>query len=138
MSDQPVKAPPGFTWATPILCVNDMPQSLQHCRDVLGFEIAWSWSDHDAFDAPQAPTFACVCRGDISIFLCEQDQGKPGAWVCLNVADRDALMTLHAEYAAAGACIDEPPEDRSWGMCEMLVRDPDGNVFRIGCVLPST
>ena len=34
---------------------------------------------------------------------------------------------------ASGANILEPPEDRTWGMRELLVADIDGNTFRIGC-----
>ena len=53
----------GFSWVTPVLCVNDMIASLAHYEQVLGFEIAWQWSDTEAFEGPEKPTFACVCRG---------------------------------------------------------------------------
>lgn len=81
------------------------------------------------------PTFACVCRGDISLFLCEDGQGAPGSWTCLNVATLDELARVNEEYQKAGALIEEPLQDYSWGMREMLVADPDGNKFRIGCML---
>ena len=46
-----------------------------------------------------------------------------------NLADVDAL---HKEYQASGADITQPPTDKPWGMREMLVKDIDGHVLRIG------
>lgn len=126
---------PGFTWITPVLCVNDMRKSLAHYKDVLGFDITWTWSESDAFDEPGEPTFSCVTRGDYSLFLCEQGQGTPGAWICLNVNTRDELSQLFDEYKNSGAEIVQDPTDEPWGMCEMVVKDMDGNVFRMGCSL---
>lgn len=124
---------PGFSWLTPVLCVEAMMKSLVYYRDVLGFEISWQWSEEGAFDQPEHPTFACVTRGDCSVFLCEKGQGRPGAWICLNVCTREELAEVHGQYKASGALILEEPTDQPWGMREMLVKDPDGNTFRIGC-----
>lgn len=123
----------GFSWVTPILCVSNLVKSLEHYEKVFGFEINWKWSESATFGDQEKPTFACVCRGEISIFLCENCQGIPGAWLSLNVRNRQELSELHTEYRLAGAEILEEPLDRSWGMCEMIVRDPDGNIFRVGC-----
>ncbi len=125
----------GFSWVTPVLCVSDMIASLDHYEKVLGFEIAWQWSESEAFEGPEKPTFACVCRGEISLFLCEQGQGNPGSWLSLNLRTLDELEQIHKEYLKAGASIIEEPQDCSWGMREMWVEDPDGNTFRIGSPL---
>ena len=45
---------------------------------------------------------------------------------------RAELDSLFQEYKASGADIVEEPQDRSWGMREMIVRDLDGNTFRMG------
>ena len=105
--------------------------SLEHYTGALGFEIAWQWSDDQQFEGG-SPTFACVCRGDVSLFLAHQNQGAPGAWLHLNVASVEALAAMHAEFAASGAKVIEPPADRPWGMREMVVEDLDGNTLRIG------
>ncbi|MCH9697406.1 MAG: VOC family protein [Gammaproteobacteria bacterium] len=126
---------PGFSWLTPVLCVNDLPKSLEHYEHVLGFDVSWKWSEHGEFNEADHPTFACVCRGESSIFLCENGQGSPGAWVCLNVCSLDELHQVFIEYKNASANIVEEPQDYSWGMREMLVKDLDGNTFRIGCQL---
>ncbi len=128
---------PGFSWITPVLCVNNLGASLEHYRDVLGFDISWSWSDDEAFVNPNAPTFACVTRGEFSIFLCQNGQGNPGSWICLNVSSLDDLDSIHGEYVQSGATIVEAPVDCPWGNREMIVEDPDGNTFRIGCALES-
>lgn len=127
----------GFDWVTPVLCVTDLAKSLHHYERVLGFDISWKWSESEAFGDVSHPTFACVCRGDISLFLCEQGQGQPGAWLSLNVASLDELEEIFQEYQKSSANIVEEPEDCSWGMREMLVEDLDGNTFRIGCLLDS-
>ena len=127
--------PPPFTWLTPVLCVNDLSASLKHYQDVLGFGVSWAWNDDEAFESPNNPTFACVYRGECSIFLCEQGQGNPGSWLCMNLDTLDLLDEVYAEYQKSGANIVEPPKDYSWGMREMIVQDIDGNTFRVGCAL---
>lgn len=124
---------PGFSWLTPVLCVTDLPRSLEHYEKVLGFSISWQWSESGEFKEQNKPTFACVSRGECSIFLCENGQGKPGAWICLNVCNRAELEEIFSEYKSTSADIVEEPADRPWGMREMLVKDIDGNVFRVGC-----
>lgn len=128
---------PGFSWLTPVLCVSNLPNSLKHYEKVLGFDISWKWSERDAFEEDADPSFACVSRGECSIFLCENGQGNPGAWLCLNVCDKDELDAVYKEYKSASANIVEEPKDCPWGMREMLVKDIDGNVFRVGCQLGS-
>ncbi len=128
------KSPP-FTWQTPVLCVSDLSASLRHYQEVLGFGVSWAWNDDEAFENPEKPTFACVYRGECFIFLCEQGQGNPGSWLCMNLESLEELERVHKEYQASGAEIVEPPTDCSWGMREMIVRDLDGNTFRIGCAL---
>ncbi len=118
---------------TPVLCVTHLRKSLQYYEQVLGFDSAWQWSEEEAFSEESKPTFACVNRDDISLFLCENGQGNPGSWICLNVCTLDELQTLYEEYQNAQAFILEEPKDYPWGMREMLIKDLDGNTFRIGC-----
>lgn len=128
---------PGFTDLTPVLCVNDLVTSLKHYQQILGFKTVWQWSDAQEFDEPEHPTFALVERGKCGIFLCERGQGKPGAWLCLNLQTPEELAALYQEYQASGADIAQSPQDYSWGMREMLVRDLDGNTFRMGTMVSS-
>ncbi|MEZ6187857.1 MAG: hypothetical protein R3F62_22960 [Planctomycetota bacterium] len=48
----------GFSYATPILCVADCAASLVHYERVLGFQVAWRWSEDSAelHDVPERYT----------------------------------------------------------------------------------
>jgi uncharacterized glyoxalase superfamily protein PhnB len=72
-----------------------------------------------------------VARDDVRIFLSSgQESGfGPGSWISVFLPDVDAL---HREYVERGALIVAPPEDHPWGVREMRVQDPDGNVIRMG------
>lgn len=104
----------------PILYVQDLAASQRYYQDKLGFHI--DWTDGDPAD------FGAVSRGDTQLFLCERCQGHPGGW--LWVATRD-VDQLHAELVKRGALVTAAPENKRWGVREMLVADPDGNVLRI-------
>ncbi len=107
-----------FEGVSPILRVANLAASLTYYVDVLGFAIDWHYPS----------SIASVSRGRVSIFLCEGDQGHPGAWAWIGVSDADAL---HAEYQQLGAIIRVPPTNYPWAL-EMHVEDPDGNVLRFG------
>ena len=106
-----------FEGVTPILRVKDMQASIEHYVQVLGFKVDW-----------QSPGFASVSRDRCHIFLCEGDQGNPGAWVWIGVGD---CQLLFAEYSANGAKVRHPPTNYPWAY-EMQIEDPDGNVLRFG------
>ncbi len=49
----------------------------------------------------------------------------------------DAIVDLHAEYAARGDIERlSPLMDRAWGMQEFYIHDPHGNLLRFGRRLP--
>lgn len=105
----------------PIFSVADLKASERYYKDALGFKLDWDYGD--------PPTFGSVSRGDGVLFLCQQCQGQPGAWVMLFVRDIDKL---HEELVERGARIRMPPTDMPWGLREMNVSDLDGNVLRFG------
>ncbi len=101
----------------PILRVRSLEASIDYYLSVLGFEVDW-----------QVPgSIASVSRDGHSIMLCEGDQGNPGTWVWIGVAD----ASLFDELAAKGATIRLAPTNYSWAY-EMRVEDPDGHVLRFG------
>jgi predicted enzyme related to lactoylglutathione lyase len=109
-----------FECIVPILSVQDVPASLECYADKLGFQTKWDWGT--------PPTFACVARDGIQIFLCQGVQGRPGTWIQLFVDDVDAL---HEEYKKSGAIIRQPPTNFPWHTREMNVEDLDGHRFRM-------
>lgn len=103
----------------PILNVRSLQASLAYFRDSLGFTVDWQHGE--------PADFGSVSRGHGVFFLCEGCQGTPGAWA---MAFTDRLDVLHAEFARNGARIRMPPRKMPWGLREMHVSDPDGNVIR--------
>jgi predicted enzyme related to lactoylglutathione lyase len=110
-----------FECVIPILNVENFAVSMDYYVSKLGFRKKWDWGE--------PPTFGCVTRGKVEIFLCEGAQGQPGVWMSIFVDDVDAL---HEEYRSSGAIIRQPPTNMPWGTREMNVQDPDAHRFRMG------
>jgi catechol 2,3-dioxygenase-like lactoylglutathione lyase family enzyme len=107
-----------FHTTAPIFRVVNLTASIRYYVDLLGFSIDWEYKG----------LIASVSRDGCGIFLCEGDQGHPGAWSWIGVGDVDRL---HEELRGKGARIRHPPTNYSWAL-EMQVEDLDGNVLRLG------
>jgi catechol 2,3-dioxygenase-like lactoylglutathione lyase family enzyme len=114
----------GLSCARPILHVASLHASQRYYRDALGFHIDWEHGD--------PPDFGAVSRGETVLFMCQGCQGNPGSWMMIFTSNVDEL---HAEIARNGAIIKQPPRDMPWGLREMQVADPDGNVIRFGSAI---
>jgi catechol 2,3-dioxygenase-like lactoylglutathione lyase family enzyme len=110
-----------FESAIPILNVSSVPASISYYVDQLGFRLEWDWGD--------PPTFACVFRDKVRIFLCQGAQGAAGTWIAINVQNVDDLYEI---YRNRGVTIRQKPTNFPWGMREMNVEDPDGHRLRMG------
>jgi RNA polymerase sigma factor (sigma-70 family) len=110
---------PAVTHVVPILRVKDVAASLDYYRQRLGFENGSTWGE--------PPVWGGCNRDGIGVYF-SVHQGHPGSWLALSVENVDAL---HEEYRARGARILSAPQDTPWGLREMRVEDPDGNVLRI-------
>lgn len=103
----------------PIFRVRNLAASLEYYIGALGFKVDWQYDP---------ASIASVSRGRCGIFLCEGDQGNPGAWVWIGVDDAQALFE---EFRSKGAKIRHPPANYAWAY-EMQVEDLDGNVLGFG------
>jgi uncharacterized glyoxalase superfamily protein PhnB len=104
--------------------VKNVPASVAHYRDTLGFEVAFTWGD--------PVTFAGVCRDDVTIHLQADDQTRRpagGGAVSIFVDDADRL---YAELTERGATIPIEPKTYPYGMHEFSAFDPDGNQLTYG------
>lgn len=110
-----------FECVVPILNVKNFAASTDYYVGKLGFTKKWDWGT--------PPTFGCITRGKIDIFLCEGAQGRAGTWLSIFTEDVDAL---HEEYKKSGAIIRLEPTNMPWGTREMNVEDPDGHRLRLG------
>lgn len=117
-----------FPQACPEVPVADLASALACYRDRLGFTVDWS-------DAELG--LAGVSRGRARLFIAaayhREHLGTPAGPVVLwiNLANRAEVDALHAEWAAAGALIDAPPEAKPYKLYEFLALDADGNYLRV-------
>jgi catechol 2,3-dioxygenase-like lactoylglutathione lyase family enzyme len=110
--------PVRFEGSHPILRVEDMNASVRFYVELLGFKNV-SWGTEE---------FTRISRDRATIFLCQRDQGRGGAWLWISAED---VEKLHEEFKARGVPIRLPPTNYPWAL-EMHVEDPDGNVIRFG------
>jgi catechol 2,3-dioxygenase-like lactoylglutathione lyase family enzyme len=107
-----------FGSPVPVFRVKDVSASIAYYVDSLGFKLQWRANDG----------FACVARGECSIFLTDDNQSQPRMWIWIGVPD---VRALHSQYVTSGAKIRNPPNNFLWAL-EMQIEDLDGNVLRIG------
>lgn len=117
-----------FQRAMPVLEIEDMGRSLAFYKEKLGFDAA-VWGE--------PPSFAIVQRGTVSLALNVVARGAAKVsrktWAAyLYVRDADAV---HAELAALGVTLPEPPTTQPYGCRDFVVDDPDGHILSIGQVL---
>lgn len=94
--------------------VTDLDRSVEFYRDAVGLEVG--------FQGELMADFAEA--GLVLDLLAEGESVAKGLIVGLSVPDVDAT---HAELLRRGVVIDEPPENRPWGVRNFYVSDPDGN-----------
>jgi catechol 2,3-dioxygenase-like lactoylglutathione lyase family enzyme len=110
-----------WEFLVPNLPVRHVPAAQEWYRDVLGVGINWLWEDN----------FGSVGPDQVELFLYESGEDEPG--ICsIFVDDVDAV---HSRCTEDGAKIVGRLEHKPWNVRESSVRDPDGNVFRIGAAV---
>jgi uncharacterized glyoxalase superfamily protein PhnB len=110
---------------TPILYVRDFAEAMNYYTQKLLFEKLWDWGD--------PPTFGAVRLGRVEIFFCLGEQGHPGMWLSIFVDDVD---DYYERITKLGAEVIHGPQDESWGVREIHVRDPNQHVIRFGHGIP--
>jgi uncharacterized glyoxalase superfamily protein PhnB len=105
----------------PVFAVRDVVASLAYYRDVLGFDVAFTWGE--------PVIYAGVCRGGVTIHLQAASQtarpaGGSELYVFVGSAD-----DVHRELRGRGARICKPPETYPYGLRDFPVEDLDGNVL---------
>jgi len=105
---------------TPILYVSNIEASFRYYVGCLKFTRAWDWGE--------PATFGAVYFGKkVELFFCEGGQGNPGSWMSIFIEHVDDYAQI---IKAAGADIVYGPVDEPWGVREIHVKDPDGNIIR--------
>jgi catechol 2,3-dioxygenase-like lactoylglutathione lyase family enzyme len=119
----------GLTGHAPFLLAPDVRSTLEHYRDVLGFET--HHYEHAPGDNGTATRDGCTIffnRGPASTpnsALVPPDLFDVYLWT-------DDVQVLFEELRGSGADVLHEPTDRPWGMREIRVRDPNGYVLGFG------
>jgi catechol 2,3-dioxygenase-like lactoylglutathione lyase family enzyme len=118
--------PRHFIMATPGLLVDDVQTTADYYRDILGFDIRFTYGE--------PPTFAVVDRGDVSVHLVRSD--PPGRRNGMAAAgpgngndfyvDVTDIDELHAELTGRGARVLSEPQTWPYGMREFNIEDLNG------------
>lgn len=109
---------------SPILSVNDLAESIDFYRDVLGFDLAWSWGT--------PPEIAAVCRDNVEITLTQRAGAKPAGAAQVYLGVSGGIDDYHAALVRAGVTMVVPIGDRPYGMRDFRMADPSGNELSIG------
>jgi lactoylglutathione lyase len=114
-----------FRDAFPILQVADLRRSLGFYRDLLGFEVTYSFpSEGD----PQFVSLA-IDGGKLGLGTTEEAVQSRSTSLWLYADDVDTAV---AELKEAGVRVVAEPADQPWGERVASVADPDGYVVHIG------
>lgn len=123
-----------FIQITPFMHVHDLERAIGFFRDVLGFEVRLRMSN-----------YAYLHRETVGFRILES-HGKEGAppgnrrfCYYVDVRDVDALYAeLKPKLAALPPADVHGPADKPYGMRELLVLAPDGNLLAFGHAIPAT
>jgi len=116
---------PMMVSAATIFTVSDLAASIAFYRDRLGFTVT--------FEYGEPAYYACLCRDEVGLHL--RVGGASPAWrpgngaLAVFVTDVDAL---YGELVARDARPPNPPQDRTYGMRDFTLEDPDGNELTFG------
>ena len=122
---------PRLTSAASILLVNNVVESAEWYRDVLGFRFDRYWGE--------PPSFCMVWRGPFCVMLAEVPVGeqiRPVSSVNTSVWDAyfwtDDAEALYDQFAQRGAEFNYGPVLKPYNVKEFVVLDPNGYHLAFG------
>ncbi len=108
---------------SPVLVVSDVNASVAYFKDVLGFDVMFTFGEPTEYGA--------TTRGDVQIHLSKDylggRVGKGGCYISMLGVD-----AIYAELKAKGVTIVEDIATRPYGMRDFYIADPDGNTIGFG------
>lgn len=128
-----------LTAIAPHFLVSDIQASADYYRDQLGFTYEWMWGE--------PPSFVMLTRDGLTIQLTQNRyEDRPGdtntnshvtghhdMWDTSLLVD--SADVAFAELTGSGARVVESPQDRYYGVREVLVADPDGYHYVYGSLI---
>lgn len=117
------EAPVEFELAAPVLSALDLSESLAFYRDILGFQVDWSWGS--------PPEMAAVSRDGVEIHLSAEglpcDGNRSRIYVFIRGVDQFA-----AKVRERGGRLLNEVADQAYGMRDFDLDDPAGNRLCFG------
>ena len=107
------------------LPVKDLSAAIDFYTSRLGFHHAFTWGEPAAM--------AGMNLGETQLFLSTGAPASPGCALYFVIGNADELYEFHR---AKGVNVVDPPGDRTWGLRDYTVRDPDGHALTFGHRLP--
>jgi predicted enzyme related to lactoylglutathione lyase len=107
-----------WTCMVPNLPVRDVPSAQEWYRDTLGLSINWLWQDN----------FGSVGMDLVELFLYKADEPTPV--ICSIFVDD--VESVYERARERGGQITSELELKPWNVREFSIRDPEGNILRIG------
>jgi lactoylglutathione lyase len=108
-----------FSRVAPSIYITDIDRALGFYRDGLGFSL---------LDVDEPPRRAVVMQGSAVLHLDVQPAKAGSSRTHMLVDDLDGVCD---RLARAGVKLLQPPTIQEWGLRDIWVADPDGNIFEL-------
>jgi catechol 2,3-dioxygenase-like lactoylglutathione lyase family enzyme len=119
----PLSSTVRFQAVIPILSVDDVDAACAWFKDVLGFDIGWTWGS--------PPTIASVFRDGLEFNLGLRGESGPPSQSAAYV-QMVGVSQYHDACRSRGARIASPLRHQPYGMVDFEVVDPSGNRLTFG------
>lgn len=107
--------------AVPTLQVTDLSAAIAFYRDLLGFELGWTWGD--------PPKRASVCRDRVELTFV---QSAGAASATSNVYVHTTGIDNYYSRVSRSDAVTVPIGNRPYGMRDFSIVDPSGNQLSFG------
>lgn len=118
------------------LGVSDLQRSLRFYRDGLGLPTTWNGDKGIVFFQTRGVCLALYPFDELAedvgeAFVGEKKSKFAGITLAHNVRERSDVDRILSQAEAAGAKIEKPAQDASWGGYSGYFSDPDGHLWEV-------
>lgn len=116
---------PIIVGTTPYIWVADVSAAAPYYRDVLGFQVDYTYDySYDGKDFGLANISRDCTRLQLRVCECEGQVHTGTTFFRMQVQGVDALFE---EWTSKNVIVHSEPEDQPWGLRDFQVKDPEGN-----------
>jgi uncharacterized glyoxalase superfamily protein PhnB len=116
-----------FDNSVPVIGTADVTGTVRYFEQTLGFQKQWAWGEPPVYASVKAGGAIVYISDDSEMAGAIRDRGlKPDVYFW--VTD---IETVYSQHRANGAEITEDLAERSWGVRQYTVREPNGYLLKI-------